>query len=335
MLKDKHGRTIDYLRISVTDRCDLRCISCMPPDGVQPLGHSDILRFEEIEAIAKAGTELGIRCARLTGGEPLARLGIVALAKNLCCIPGFDLALTTNGIQFAQQAEALLQAGVRRVNFGIPSLDPAKYSIATRRGNLTDALDGLDSAIRLGFSPIKINVVAMRGINDGLEDLRRFAALASEKPVHVRFIEYMPIGDARHAEYFVPSANIEQSLKAAMADLAALPPADSTVQFQNVKVPGAGPAKDAWRPPGWQGSIATISPMTGHICERCNRLRLTADGHLRPCLFSEREIRLKPALRPVMDFEHLKSLLLEAVENKPPSMFETSGFGRKMSQIGG
>jgi cyclic pyranopterin phosphate synthase len=253
----------------------------------------------------------------------------------LCRVPGFDLALTTNGIQFAQQAEALLDAGVRRVNFGIPSLDPAKYCVATRHGNLSDALDGLESAIRLGFSPIKINVVVMRGINDGLEDLRQFAALASKKPVHVRFIEYMPIGDAKHNEYFVPSADIEQNLKALLTDLAALPTADSIGQSQIVKVPGAGPAKNACQPPGWAGSIATISPMTGHICGQCNRLRLTADGHLRPCLFSKREISLKPALRPAVDVEHLKSLLLETVANKPPSMFETSEFGRKMSQIGG
>ena len=335
MLKDKHGRTIDYLRISLTDRCDLRCISCMPAEGVQPLDHSDILRFEEIEAIVKAGAELGIRRARLTGGEPLVRLGVVALAKKLCCIPGLELALTTNGIQFAQQAAALLEAGIRRVNFGIPSLDHVKYRMATRLGNLSETLDGLESATRMGFSPVKINVVVMRGINDGLGDLRRFAALASEKPVHVRFIEYMPIGDARHAEYFVPSADIERSLKAAIADLTAQRFMYDSGQFQDVNVPSAGPAKKGWRPSGWLGSIATISPMTGHVCEQCNRLRLTADGHLRSCLFSKREISLKPALRPAVDFERLKSLLLEAVANKPPSMFETSGFGRKMSQIGG
>ena len=168
-----------------------------------------------------------------------------------------------------------------------------------------------------------------------MEDLHQFAALASEKPVHVRFIEYMPIGDARHAEYFVPFADIEQSLKVTMADLASLPPADSSGQFQSVKMPGAGPAKDAWRPPGWPGSLAVISPMTGHICGQCNRLRLTADGHLRSCLFSKREISLKSALRPLVDVEHLKSLFLEAAANKPRSVFETSDFGRKMSQIGG
>lgn len=333
MLKDKHGRTIDYLRISVTDRCDLRCISCMPTGGVPPLCHNDILRFEEIEAIVRTGSEVGIKKARLTGGEPLIRLGIVALAKKLRSIQGLDdLALTTNGSHFAQHAAALLDAGVRRVNFGIPSLGPAKYSYATRIGNLQDAIDGLECALQHGFSPIKINVVVMRGINDDLESLRQFAALAAKKPVHVRFIEYMPIGDADHAEYFVPSANIGQNLKAVLADLAGQ---HSGGQFQNVKVTGAGPARDAWRPQGWPGSMATISTMTGHVCGQCNRLRLTADGHLRPCLFSKSETNLKPALRPTINADHLKSLFLEAVENKPSSMFDEHCTGRKMSQIGG
>jgi cyclic pyranopterin phosphate synthase len=356
MLQDKHGRTIDYLRISVTDRCDLRCISCMPPEGVPPLAHEDILRFEEIEAVVKAGTEMGIRKARLTGGEPLARLGVVSLAKKLCSVPGlYDLAVTSNGSQFAQHAVSMLEAGVRRVNFGIPSLDPAKYRKATRLGNLQDALYGLESAIQLGFSPIKINVVAMRGINDGLEDLRHFAELATKKPVHVRFIEYMPIGDANHDKYFVPAMEICQCLKKILkkikmddsARLAAdsgqtnLAPLESngqakgSCQFQRVNLPSAGPAKSAWRAPSWPGSIAAISPVTGHICGRCNRLRLTADGHLRPCLFSKCEVSLKPALRPSVNVELLKSLFLEAIAKKPSGMFETQGFGRKMSQIGG
>jgi cyclic pyranopterin phosphate synthase len=313
----------------------------MPAKGVPPLAHEDILRFEEIEAIVKVGTELGIKSVRLTGGEPLARLGVVSLAKKLCSVPGLeDLAVTSNASQFAQHAAPLLDAGIKRVNFGIPSLDPAKYRKATRLGNLSDALDGLDSAIQLGFSPIKINVAVMREINDDLNDLRPFIELASKKPVHVRFIEYMPIGDADHGKYFVPAMEIRQRLMGMpdLAPLAALVAAGQTEcsgHFPHAAVLGSGPAEDAWQLPGWLGSIAAIAPVTGDVCGRCNRLRLTADGHLRPCLFSKCEISLKPALRPSVNVELLKSLFLEAAAKKPGGMPEALGFGRKMSQIGG
>jgi cyclic pyranopterin phosphate synthase len=195
----------------------------------------------------------------------------------------------------------------------------------------------------------------MRGINDGLDDLRPFIELASEVPVHVRFIEYMPIGDADHDKYFVPAMEIRQCLKkilkkikmddsarlAADSEQTNLAPLESdekakgSCQFQRVNLPSAGPAKSTWRVPSWPGSVAAISPMTGHICGRCNRLRLTADGHLRPCLFSKCEISLKPALRPSVDIELLKSLFLDAIAKKQSGMFDTLGFGRKMSQIGG
>ncbi|MCL1908393.1 MAG: GTP 3',8-cyclase MoaA [Holophagaceae bacterium] len=325
MLHDEYGRAIDYLRISVTDRCDLRCIFCMPQEGVRSIGHSDILRFEEIEAVVRAGIELGITSVRLTGGEPLARAGIVSLVKKLSAIPGLsDLAMTTNGVMFSQLSHSLLEAGLKRVNFGISSLDMGVYSKITRSAELGDAQRGLDCAIRLGFAPIKVNVVVIRGIN---EDLTGFINLATEKPVQVRFIEYMPIGPASPSSSFVPASKIRQAIKTILGSYPAETPAKACL--------GRGPAQNIMPIPNGKGSIAIIAPLTEHICRRCNRLRLTADGKLRPCLFSKNEIDLGPALRPTIKNELLRSLFAEAVRNKPKSLNETDGFGRLMSQIGG
>jgi len=321
MLQDTYGRTIDYLRISVTDRCDLRCLYCMPPGGVPSLEHDVVLRFEEIEAVVRAGVELGIKNVRLTGGEPLTRIGITTLIQKLRAVPGLnDLAMTTNGVLFSQMGPSLREVGLARVNFGISSLNPDIYGKITRSGSLSDALDGLDAAIGLGFAPIKLNVVVMRGIN---EDLTDFITLARDRPVHVRFIEYMPIGAAAHLPSFVPASEIRQRIGV----IAELEPLAAPV--------GHGPTQNAWRIRNGQGSIAIIAPVTEHVCNHCNRLRLTADGCLRPCLFSMDEIDIKPALRPTLNDEELKSLLIEAVSKKPKSLRETSGFDRKMSQIGG
>ena len=321
MLQDKFGRIIDYLRVSVTDRCDLRCIFCMPHEGVTALEHTDILRFEEIEAVVSVGAELGIKNVRLTGGEPLVRPGIATLARKLSGIPGInDLAMTTNGISFSQLGHSLLEAGLRRINFGISSMDMGVYSKITRTGNLEDALRGLDVAIEMGFTPIKVNVVVMKGIN---EDLTGFVKLATEKPVQVRFIEYMPIGPSAHSSLFVPASQILQRLKCT----AALEPAKTCT--------GNGPVLDTWRIHNGRGSLSIIAPLSEHICGHCNRLRLTADGQLRLCLFSKGEINLKPALRPKPDRELLKSLFMEAIGKKPESLRQTDGFGRHMSQIGG
>ena len=366
MLRDAHGRTIDYLRISVTDRCDLRCVYCMPPEGVPSIEHDDVLRFEEIEAVVRAGVGLGIKNVRLTGGEPLTRIGIATLIQKLRAVPGLnDLAMTTNGALFSQMGRSLREAGLARVNFGISSLDPDIYGNITRSGRLGDAQDGLDAAISLGFVPIKLNVVVMRGVN---EDLTGFVTLAGDRPVHVRFIEYMPIGAADHLSLFVPASEIRQRISA----IAELEPLDALKDMERLKITGGtsdrdarvsisahrlaparsittlasnsvagaipaghGPVQSVWRVPNGQGSIAIIAPLTEHVCGNCNRLRLTADGRLRPCLFSGDEIDLKPALRPALNIELLKSLLMEAVNKKPKSLRETRDFGRKMSQIGG
>ncbi|MDR0499592.1 MAG: GTP 3',8-cyclase MoaA [Holophagales bacterium] len=321
ILQDAHGRIINYLRISVTDRCDLRCTYCMPAEGVPQLNHSEILRFEEIEAVVRVGAELGIKNARITGGEPLTRAGITSLIQKLSVIPGLkDLSITTNGVLFSKMGFPLREAGLRRVNFGISSLNSDIYYKLTRSSRLPEALEGLEAAIKLGFEPIKLNVVVIRGIN---EDLSDFITLVKEKPVHVRFIEYMRIGAADYSSSFVPASEIRRQIGAA-------------VELEPLNAPvGCGPIQNAWRVSGGQGSIAIIAPVTEHVCEYCNRLRLTADGHLRPCLFSADEIDIKPALRPAFNTEMLKSLFVEATQKKPGNLRETTDFGRSMSQIGG
>ncbi len=321
-MQDRFGRTIDYVRISVTDRCNLRCRYCMPEEGVPLLRHEDILHFEEIAAFMRVAVADGIIRARLTGGEPLRRPGIVELVRMLLAIPGLqDLSLTTNGTLLPQFAEQLRAAGLRRINMGIPSLDPTTYAALTRRGTLSDALAGLQAALDAGFHPIKINVVVLRGIND---DLTPYLDLTRQLPVEVRFIEYMPIGPLGEDHYLVPAAELRHKLAAA----ATLEPAE--------KPQGAGPAKTYLRLPGALGSIAIIAPVTEHFCATCNRLRLLADGHLRLCLFGMHEIDLKPALRPAIDEEALHALLRQAMQEKPQCMPETvQDYGRAMGSIGG
>jgi len=319
---DHIGRTIDYIRISVTDRCNLRCRYCMPEEGVPMLEHEEILRFEEIVAFMRVAVSQGIVKVRLTGGEPLHRPGIVELVRMLLAIPGLqDLSLTTNGTLLPRFAADLKAAGLKRVNIGIPSLDPATYSYITRLGSLDTALAGLSAAIDNGFSPIKLNVVVLRGIND---DLAPFLDLTRRLPVEVRFIEYMPIGPLGEDNYLVPSAELRRKLEA----LATLEPAD--------KPRGNGPAQEYRRIPGAPGTVAIIAPMTEHFCPTCNRLRLVADGHLRLCLFGPDEIDIKPALRPVVDEEALRALLERAMREKPVCMPASAlDYGRAMGSIGG
>jgi len=227
---DRFGRTIDYIRISVTDRCNLRCRYCMPEEGVPMLEHEDILRFEEIVAFMRVAVSEGIVKVRLTGGEPLRRPGIVGLVRMLLAVPGLqDLSLTTNGILLPQFAGELKAAGLKRVNIGLPSLDPAVYAYLTRLGSLDAALAGLKAAVDAGFSPIKLNVVVLRGVND---DLAPYLDLTRRLPVEVRFIEYMPIGPLGEDHYLVPGAELRRKLET----LAPLEPAN--------KPRGNGPAQE-------------------------------------------------------------------------------------------
>ncbi|MBZ5638319.1 MAG: GTP 3',8-cyclase MoaA [Acidobacteriia bacterium] len=322
MLVDSAGRTIRHLRISVTDRCQLRCRYCLPEEGVPLLDRREVLSYEEIQALVRVAVEEGITSARVTGGEPLLRRGIVSLVRELAGLEGLlDLSLTTNGILLEELAGPLREAGLARINIGLTSLDPARYRDLTRGGDLAEALAGVESAVAAGFDPVKINVVLLRGVND---DPGPFLDLTRRHAVVVRFIEYMPIGPVPSDRWFVPAAAFRDKLEAhGPFEEAARPP-------------GHGPAERALRLPGAPGSFAFIAAVSDHFCDRCNRLRLTADGHLRLCLFHVREIDLKPALRPVPDRERLRELLREAVAEKPAGRPDVAGnLGRGMSQIGG
>jgi cyclic pyranopterin phosphate synthase len=321
MLVDAFGRTIDYLRVSVTDRCNLRCEYCMPAEGMPRLAHADILTYEEIEAFVKVAVTEGVRHVRLTGGEPLARLGIVSLVQKLAAIPDLqDLSLTTNGIKLPEFGEALRDAGLRRVNIGFSSLDPDTYHTLTRGGDLAQALAGLETAIRC-FSPVKVNVVVLRGVSD---DPTPFLELTRRLPVEVRFIEYMPIGPKDSGTFYVPAQELEQRLEA-LGPFEEANPAE-----------GKGPASRRRRIPGAPGSFALITPVSEHFCAACTRLRLTSDGHLRLCLLMRGELDVKSALRPEPDSEKIRELLQAAVAAKPAGILQgTDVRGRGMSQIGG
>jgi len=322
MLLDAAARHIDYLRISVTDRCNLRCRYCMPAAGVPEVGHAEVLRYEEIAAFVEVAAGEGIGSVRLTGGEPLARLGCSDLVRMLRAIAGVgEVSLTTNGTLLARHAGALREAGLQRVNIGIPSLDHETYRRVTRGGNLEDALAGLEAAFVHGFAPVKVNVVMLRGVND---DPVSFVELTRRLPVEVRFIEYMPIGPEDPRSFFVPASDV-------LARLRKLGP------WEDVEaLPGQGHTQRAFRLPGAPGRLACIAPVSSHFCGACNRLRLTADGRLRLCLLSPREIDLKPALRPQPDAAALRARLQQAMTEKPRRMEDQSDdFGRAMSQIGG
>jgi len=329
MLKalDTHNRHINYLRISVTDRCNLRCIYCMPQQGVSLIGHDDILRYEEILRVAAAAAAHGISRIRITGGEPLVRRGITDLLAGLYAIAGItDVSITTNGILLEPMAAALRAAGLRRINISLDSLQPAKYRMITRGGNVDAVLAGIRQARIEGLSPIKINVVVLRGIND--DEAVDFARLTLDRPVHIHFIEFMPFeSDAgMNEQHFISNAEIQQRIRAVGELLPARP------EHTN------GPAQ-LFQLPGACGRIGFISPLSNHFCATCNRLRLTADGRLRACLFSDDEIDLKTPLRQGCSDVQLQKLITEAILSKPKAhrMTEPSfrTCCRSMSAIGG
>jgi len=323
-LSDSFRRPIDYLRISVTDRCNLRCVYCMPPEGVKQMPHSDILTYEEIYTVAEAAAALGINKVRITGGEPLVRLGLPQLVRMLASIKAIDdLSLTTNGILLARYAAELKSAGLQRVNISLDTLEPEKFKNISRGGNLEDVFKGMTAARSVGFSPIKINMVVMAGINDN--ELLDFARKTITDDWHVRFIECMPFGKTENESRFVPVSEMREKIET----LGKLEPC--SVQRGN------GPAK-YFRLPEAKGTIGFITPVSEHFCFGCNRLRLTADGKLRLCLLNEEEIDLRERLRNGMTPEELKSLIKEAVASKPLRHHLTEGQvprGRPFSQVGG
>lgn len=324
-ISDSFQRPVNYLRISVTDRCNLRCVYCMPEDGVSLMSHQDILTYEEIYTVAKAAAELGINKIRLTGGEPLVRAGVPELVRQLAGIGTIDdIALTTNGVLLKRYAAELKEAGLRRVNISLDTLKPEKFNRITRCGSLENTLEGIEAAHTAGLTPVKINVVVMAGINE--DELPDFATKTVTEGWHVRFIEHMPVNGEDSGTARLVSVN---EMKKNIESLGPLEPYKVVV--------GNGPAK-YFRLPEATGTIGFITPVTEHFCIHCNRLRLTADGKLRPCLLSEDEIDVREALRSGASADELKDLVEQAIARKPKGHRLADGNnqkGRPFSQVGG
>ena len=301
-LVDSFGRKINYLRLSVTDRCNMRCRYCMPEDGVDKLAHQEILSYEELDRIARAAVAIGIEKIRVTGGEPLVRRGIVPFLAGLASIPGLrQLVLTSNGLLLEEMAADLRSAGILRLNVSLDSLDPARFCQITRTGDLERVLAGIAAADRVGF-PVKINMVVMRGVNDA--EIDAIASLALDRPYTVRFIEYMPSSrEDRWQSLVVPGQEI-------LTRLAAKFPLQPVPRHEL-----AGPARE-YRIPGAAGTLGIITPVTGHFCGDCNRIRVTSTGRAKSCLFSGDDLDLKPFLG-VDDAAPLEDALRRIVVAKP------------------
>ena len=315
---DTYGRQITYLRLSVTELCNLRCRYCMPEDGVCKKRHEEMLTQEEMIMAIRAAAALGIRKLRITGGEPLVKSNIVELCRAAAAVDGIEeVCLTTNGTLLPKLAAPLREAGVRRLNISLDTLDAEKFRYITRIGNLEDALAGIEASLEAGFDKIKINSVLIGGFND--DEIPSLAALTQQYPVDVRFIELMPMYDSGDfgPDAFIPYTVVTDRLP----DLSPLP-ADG------------GVAK-LYRLPDARGNVGLISPVSAHFCADCNRIRLTADGKLKPCLHSSDEISLKG-----LDYDGMVETLRSAILSKPKwhgelSYTERSHAARNMNQIGG
>jgi cyclic pyranopterin phosphate synthase len=324
-LLDQFGRTIEYLRISVTDRCNFRCRYCMPLEGLPWLPKADILSYEEIAEIVRQLAPLGLRRIRLTGGEPTIRPELATLVRMLRTVPAVeDIALSTNGVRLPALATELAEAGLDRVNISADSLRPDRIVAIARRDLGFEPVRAASAAQAAGLSPIKLNVVVMRGTND--DEVADFARLTVDHPWHVRFIELMPVGEMEELtfEHVVPSDEVLSRVEAALGPL----------ERTDGPARGNGPAQ-YWRVPGAAGSIGVITPMTHTYCARCNRVRLTADGRLRTCLFGTHEVDLRTPLRagiPLAPFVH------QALAEKPEAhalLQRRNGGLRALSQVGG
>ena len=317
-MTDQYGRQITYLRLSVTELCNLRCLYCMPADGVCKKRHDEMLTQEEMITAVRAAAALGIRKLRITGGEPLVKADIVELCRKAAAVDGIgEVCLTTNGTLLPKLARPLRDAGVNRLNLSLDTLDAGKYRYITRFGDLTDALDGLEAALSCGFEKIKLNAVLIGGFND--DEIPALAELSRKYPVDVRFIELMPMYDSGDfgPEAFIPYTVVTERLP------------------ELVPVSPDGGVAKLYQLPGAQGNIGLISPVSAHFCTACNRIRLTADGKLKPCLHSSDEISLKG-----MDYDGMLETMRHAILAKPRwhgelSYRERSRANRNMNQIGG
>ncbi len=326
-LLDSFQRAINYMRVSITDRCNLRCIYCMPPEGVPWIPHDEILTFEEIEHIVRATAMVGMRKIRITGGEPLVRKDVVQLVARLAAIPGIeDIAMTTNAILMTQLAEPLVQAGLKRINVSLDTLRPERFLRISRFDALDKVLRGIEAAELAGLSPIKINAVVLRGVND--DEVLDLARLTMERNWHVRYIEAMPLDGNLPVEEegFISADEIMERLMGLGG-------------LEECAGPnGNGPAR-YYRIPGALGTIGVISPMSHFYCESCNRVRLTADGHLRLCLFDDNEVDLRSPLRAGASIEEIAEIFRRAILTKPERhhlvVGQTNCSLRALSQIGG
>jgi len=325
-LSDSFQRPINYLRISVTDRCNLRCVYCMPAQGIAMISHGDIFTYEEIATVARAAVEMGVNKLRLTGGEPLVRLGLTDLVRMLAGIEGVDdISLTTNGVLLSRYAAGLKEAGLKRVNISLDTLREERFrKITGADAELGDVLVGIEAAHAAGLEPVKLNMVVMSGIND--DEVVDFAAKTIKEEWHVRFIEFMPVGGVSPPDsHPIPIAEMKKRLEPLGKLQPCLPDA------------GNGPAK-YFRFPNAKGTVGFITPISEHFCFQCNRLRLTADGKLRPCLLAEDEIDLRGPLRDGASLADLKELISAAVAAKPLRHGLMEGHfphDRPMTQVGG
>lgn len=316
-MKDTYGREITYLRLSVTERCNLRCRYCMPEEGICKLRHEDMLTEDEMIQAVEVASELGVRKLRITGGEPLVKRNILSICRRASQVQGIrTVAMTTNGLLLPDYAKSLAEAGVSRINISLDTLNPEKYAYMTRKGTLDDAIRGIEAALEADFVKVKINAVLIGGFND--TEIPQLADLTRRYPVDVRFIELMPMteGEFGPAAY-IPYTRVLEELP----ELEVMECNDGVAQ--NYRLPGA------------LGNIGVISPVNAHFCARCNRMRLTSDGKLKPCLHRPAEYSLKG-----LDKDGMRETMKRAILEKPEwhgvlSDSNPSGAGRQMNQIGG
>lgn len=335
-LTDRFGRPITYLRISVTDRCNLRCVYCLPEAGVQWQPRENQLSAQEIACVTEAAAQGGVKRVRLTGGEPLVRPDIVDIVARLASIPGIEeVSLTTNAMLLEKLAQPLADAGLKRVNISLDTLNADKFKRITRGGSIERLWRGVAAAERAGLAPLKLNTVVVNGLN--ADELQALARLTIENPWHVRFIELMPVGNAQNwGEGFPALPDRYISVQEMQFRLSNYDPSTgSGLRLQPVNTPiGNGPAR-TFRIPGALGTVGFISPLGEHFCQNCNRLRLTADGHLRPCLLLDGEVNVREAIRAG---KSLLPFLQQAVDAKPQGhelFLQHYPESRRMAQIGG